>query len=52
MSSTQRIIICILAGIVTFFIMLGAGLKPSGVVIGAVIGITAMITQKFRNDKE
>ncbi len=51
MSSTLRVIVCILAGVITFFIMLGAGLKPSGVTIGVVIGITAMITQKFRNDK-
>lgn len=52
MSSTLRIIVCILAGIITFFVMLGAGLKPSGIAIGSVIGITAMITQKFRNDKD
>jgi hypothetical protein len=52
MSSGQRVLICLLAGVVTFLIMLGAGLKPSGVTIGVVIGITAMVTQGFRNDKD
>lgn len=52
MSSGQRVFVCILAGIITFVIMLVAGIKPSGVTIGVVIGITAMITQGFRNDKD
>lgn len=52
MSSSQRVFVCILAGIITFVIMLVAGVKPSGVTIGVVIGITAMITQGFRNDKD
>lgn len=52
MSSSQRVIICILAGIITFLVMLGAGLKPSGVTIGVVIGLFALITQGFRNDKD
>lgn len=52
MSSGLRVFVCILAGVIAYLVMLGAGLKPSGVTIGVVIGITAMITQGFRNDKD
>lgn len=52
MSSGKRVFICILAGIITFVIMVVAGVKPSGVIIGSVIGITAMVTQGFRNDND
>lgn len=52
MGSTQRILVCLLAGLITFVIMLVAGMKPSGTIIGSVIVLTAMVTQKFRNDKD
>jgi hypothetical protein len=50
MSSTQRVIACIAAGLITWVILGSLGLKSSGTV-AAAIGITAMITQAFRSDK-
>lgn len=52
MTSGIRVFVCILAGIIAFFVMLLAGVKPSGVTIGVVIGLTAIITQGFRKEKE
>lgn len=52
MSSKQRIVVCLIAGILALIIMAIAGLKPSGVIIGSAIGLTAIITQNFRNDTD
>lgn len=52
MSSKQRIIVCLVVGLITFIVMAAAGLRPSGVIIGSAIGLTAIITQNFRNDTD
>jgi len=52
MSSTQRIIVSLVAGLAAFIIMAVIGMKPSAAIIAAAIGITAMLTQNSRNDKD
>lgn len=52
MSPTQRVIASISAGIAVMFIMFALGLRPNPSLIALAIAVTAMITQKFRNDKD
>lgn len=52
MSSTQRVIVSILAGVITFCIMGAIGMKPNATFITISIVVTAMITKNFRNDKD
>jgi uncharacterized membrane protein YgaE (UPF0421/DUF939 family) len=54
MSSTQRVIACIVAGVITFLVLALLGMHPSNklfsMTIVLVIWITATITKKYRND--
>lgn len=51
MTSTQRVIVSILAGVAYAIIMGMAGGNPNGAQIALVISITAMITRKFRKER-
>lgn len=52
MSTNKRVIVCLLAGFAAGLVMFLFGMRPSGVVIGIAIGFTALITKKFRKDRE
>ena len=54
MTTRQRIFTSLFAGLVTFGILTLLGFHPEnmGAIIASAIGITALITSKFRNEKE
>lgn len=52
MTTTQRIFVCIIAAIIVVVIMGLAGLRPNGSIVALVITITAIITQKYRKERQ
>lgn len=50
MTSTQRVIVCLLAAILTFIICGLAEIPCNGGLIALVITITALVTQCFRKE--
>ncbi len=52
MTSTQRVIVSILAGVLYVVIMGAAGGRPTGAQVAVVITITAAITRRFRKERK
>lgn len=52
MSPSQRVVVSLIAGFAVFIVMALIGIKPSAPLIAAAIGITALLTQNSRNDKD
>lgn len=52
MSTKMRVIICLLAGLIVLAFQALLGMRPNGIPIATAITFTALITMKFRKEKD